>query len=89
MAFTDADLQSAAAKLATLDFSVAELEAIASTIRGKPGSRVDSEVSGFVFEPNGEPVWAKGFIPEVAGLVGFGSWSTSQRLVSTEEGETI
>lgn len=48
MAFTTADLQSAAAKLATLDFTAAELEAIACTIRGD-GQPIDERVDKATF----------------------------------------
>jgi len=91
MAFTQADLQSAASKLATLDFTAGELEAIASTIRGH-GHASDAEVSGFVFEPNDEPLWAKGFIPQVAALVAkkpFTAPGDIAGLISMDEGEQI
>lgn len=94
MAFTQEDLQSAAAKLATLDFTPAELEAIATTIRGHGGAE-PAEVSGFsVFEPNDEPVWTKGFIPEVAGLMrmpgkGFTAPGDIAGIIHMDEGETI
>lgn len=95
MSFTQADLQSAAAKLATLDFTPAELEAIATTIRGR-GASEPAEVTGFgVFEPNDEPLWAKGFIPEVAGLMrmpGKGYTDAGRMtsgIISMDEGETI
>ncbi len=93
MAFTQADLQSAAAKLATLDFTAAVLEAIAATIRGD-GRPEPDEVAGFVFEPNDEPLWARGFIAEVAGLIrlpGKGTTPSGGVLgaVSMEAGEAI
>lgn len=99
MAFTQEDLQSAAAKLATLDFTAAELEAIATTIRGHGaadnGAVGEDDVTGFgVFEPNDEPVWTKGFIPAVAGLMrqpgkGFTAPGDVAGIISMEEGETI
>ncbi len=85
MAFTQADLQSAAAKLATLDFAAAELEAIATTIRGHGSATGDDDVAGFVFEPNDANTWAKGFIPEVAGLMKM----PGKGIVHMDEGETI
>ncbi len=94
MAFTQADLQSAAVKLATLDFTAAELEAIATTIRGHGSAIGDDDVAGFaVFEPNGERVWAKGFIPAVAGFMrqpgkGFTATDDLANIVSMDEGKS-
>ena len=62
MAFTDADLTSATGKLGTLDFSPAELEALASLM-----SDADDDVSGFGFDP-AAPNRGREFMVEIAGL---------------------
>ena len=89
MAFTDADLQSAVAKLAA-DFSDAELEAVTSYL-----SEADDEVAGFGWDPASE---RKGYLLQrIEAHPGFKplrlGYSDAGRvtygIVATDEGETI
>ncbi len=61
MSHTEADLASATAKLASLEFTAAEAEAIAAVLAEEP-----DEVSGFSYDNKNE---GNGFLLEVSGLM--------------------
>ena len=79
MSHTEADLASATAKLATLEFTAAEAEAIAAVLAAEP-----DEVSGFAQNKDK----GNGFLLEVSGLMRTStnwSWGDSQGFTATDD----
>jgi|GEM_PF-5683941 len=78
MAYTQADLNAAAAKLNACELNAAETEAVADYLAA---NLVDDEVSGFNMERPG-----KGFILEVAGIMQQ-SFTATDDLAAAQNGD--